>query len=48
MGLGDGIADFYGLASQAFVAIHCHKTVLLLIFVGKPDESIALTVASIV
>jgi hypothetical protein len=48
MGLGDGIADLYGLASQAFVAIHCHKTVFLLLFIGKPDESISLTVASIV
>lgn len=48
MGLGDGIADFYGLASQAFVAIHCHKTVFLFLFIGKPDESVAFTVASIV
>jgi hypothetical protein len=48
MGLGDGITDFYGLASQAFVAIHRHKTVFLFLFIGKPDESIPLTVASIV
>lgn len=48
MGLGHGIADFYGLTSQAFVAIHLYKTVFLFIFISKPDESIALTISSIV
>jgi len=48
MGLGHGIADFYGFTTQAFVAIHLYKTVFLFIFISKSDESVALTIPSIV
>jgi len=48
MRLGHGIADFYGLTSQAFVAVHLYKTVFLFVFISKPDESVALTISGII